>query len=240
LASAPLSVIVPTYQEVESIPVLIERLGALRQKLDQELELIIVDDDSRDGIVERVEQLALPWVRLLVRTQGRGLSQAVLAGLYAAKGDPLIVMDADLSHPPEAIPNMLHALEQGADFVVGSRYVEGGSTADGWGALRWANSKLATALAAPLTPIRDPMSGYFALPRSVFTRGSGFNPVGYKIGLELLVRCGCERVVEVPIHFSTRAFGVSKLTMKQQFLYLKHLSRLYPAAAQRRRARSGH
>jgi dolichol-phosphate mannosyltransferase len=136
-------------------------------------------------------------------------------------------MDADLSHPPAAIPQILAKLQAGADFVIGSRYVAGGSTSDDWGFFRWLNSRVATLLARPLTAAKDPMAGFFALRRSTFETGRDFNPVGYKIGLELMVRCGCERVVEVPIHFEDRRFGRSKLTMKQQVLYLQHLRRLY-------------
>jgi dolichol-phosphate mannosyltransferase len=111
--------------------------------------------------------------------------------------------------------------------VVGSRYAEGGTTSDDWGFLRWFNSRVATILALPLVSIRDPMSGFFAMARPTFERGRDFNPIGYKIALELIVKCRCERVVEVPIHFENRRFGESKLTMKQQLLYLQHLRRLY-------------
>ena len=163
----------------------------------------------------------------VVRTTDRGLSQAVLDGLRRATGDVLVCMDADLSHPPEAIPAMLAKLAEGADFVIGSRYTEGGSTAHDWGFLRWINSRVATWLARPLTHVSDPMSGFFALRRQTFEAGRDFNPIGYKIGLELVVKCRCERVVEIPIHFADRRFGVSKLTLRQQLLYLGHLWRLY-------------
>ena len=102
---------------------------------------------------------------------------------------------------------MLAKLNGGADFVFGSRYVRGGTTSHDWGFLRWANSRVATLLAMPLTSVRDPMSGFFALRRATFELGKDFNPVGYKIGLELIVKCGCERVVELPIHFEDRRFG---------------------------------
>src|SRR5208337_1975571 len=92
---------------------------------------------------------------------------------------------------------------------------------------RWLNSRVATILARPLTSVRDPMAGFFCLARATFESGRDFNPIGYKIGLELIVKCGCEKVVEVPIHFEDRQFGESKLTFKQQLLYLQHLRRLY-------------
>jgi dolichol-phosphate mannosyltransferase len=136
-------------------------------------------------------------------------------------------MDADLSHPPEAIPGLLDALAEGADFVVGSRFVKGGSTDDDWGFFRWLNSRVATCLALPLTALKDPMSGFFALRRETFLAGREFNPIGYKIGLELLIKCDCRRVVEVPIHFADRRFGESKLSFREQLRYVQHLRRLY-------------
>ena len=221
------TVIVPTYREVENLPLLIERIGKVRDEQGLDIDVLIMDDDSRDGSVELIAARPEKWVQIVVRTADRGLSPAVLEGFNRGKGDVLVCMDADLSHPPEAIPAMLRKLDDGADFVVGSRYAAGGTTSDDWGVLRWINSRAATLLARPLTNLRDPMSGFFALARSTFLAGSNFNPIGYKIGLELLVKCRCERVNEVPIHFEDRRFGESKLTMKQQLLYLQHLRRLY-------------
>jgi dolichol-phosphate mannosyltransferase len=240
LAEGPeVSIVVPTYREAESLPRLIERITALRATQLPSLELLIVDDNSGDGTDELVLSLQLPWVELIVRKQDRGLSQSVLAGLTRARGRQLVVMDADLSHPPEAIVVMLDALADGADFVVGSRYIAGGTTADDWGLFRYVNSRIATLLARPLTQLTDPMSGFFALPRAVFQRAERPNPLGYKIGLELLVRCRCRDVREIPIHFSNRTHGESKLTIEQQLLYLRHLARLYrfkfgPSAKARR------
>jgi dolichol-phosphate mannosyltransferase len=220
-------VIVPTYREVENIPHLVERLERLRDAEGLDLELVLVDDDSQDGTEELVQSLDRPWVRLVVRKADRGLSQAVLDGLRRSDRDVLVVMDADLSHPPEKIPGLLAALADGADFAVGSRFVSGGSTDDDWGVFRWLNSRVATLLAFPLTSLKDPMSGFFALRRETFEQGREFSPVGYKIGLELLIKCGCARAVEIPIHFSDRRFGESKLSLKEQLKYLRHIRRLY-------------
>lgn len=222
-----LTVVVPTYKEVDNLPHLIDRVAQVRAGHQIDIDMLIMDDDSRDGSAELVAARPEKWVRLVVRTQDRGLSPAVLEGLRQATGEVLVCMDADLSHPPEALALMLQKLAEGADFVVGSRYVDGGTTADDWGVLRWLNSRVATALARPLTSIRDPMAGFFGLRKSTFDAGRDFNPVGYKIGLELIVKCRCERVVEVPIHFENRRFGESKLTFRQQLLYLQHLRRLY-------------
>ncbi len=227
-ADAPrsVSVVVPTFREVLNIPVLMERVAQLRRDHGLDLELLFMDDQSRDGSAEVVAKAGLDWVRLVERTGPRGLSQAVVDGLKLASRDVVVVMDCDLSHPPETIPTMLNLLGAGQDFVLGSRYVAGGTTDDDWGFMRWLNSRVATLLARPLTSMVDPMSGFFAMWREQIAF-QGLNPTGYKIALELVVKCNVRRAVEVPIHFADRKLGTSKLTLKQQLLYLQHLRRLY-------------
>lgn len=221
------SIVVPTYKEAQNLGDLIGQIDETRQEHDLDLEVIIVDDNSQDGTEAVIEKLGLPWVRLIVRTDERGLSSAVLRGMEAATGDVLVCMDADLSHDPIYIPQMIKALQSGFGMVVGSRYVSGGSTDDDWGIFRWLNSIVATMLSRPLTMIRDPMSGFFALRRSSFEAAEYLNPIGYKIGLELIVKCGFDNVVEIPIHFKDRLHGESKLTLSEQLRYIQHLRRLY-------------
>ena len=223
-----ISVIVPTFKEAENLPLLIDSLSDLRRDNGMDLELLIMDDDSRDGTEELVASLNQRWVRLVTRTTDRGLSKAVRDGLKRAQGDVIVVMDADLSHPPESIPALVASLMDGYDFVLGSRYVKGGSTSDDWGFLRWLNSRVATLLAMPFTNVSDPMSGFFALRRSTYvTAADRLNPIGYKIGLELIVKCECERVKEIPIHFSERKFGESKLSLAEQARYIRHIRSLF-------------
>jgi len=221
-----LTIILPTYKEVESLPSLLEAVGDVKTNSLPNLQLIIVDDNSDDGTEALIEKLKLPWVRLLVRKDEKGLSTAVIRGLKEAESEFCVVMDADGSHPALAIPHMVDALVRGADFTVGSRYVPGGSTQDGWGVLRWANSKIATIMARPFTTVKDPMSGLLGLRHSTFSSAKNLDPVGYKIGLELIVKCGCNNVVEVPIDFRTRQLGESKLTLRVQWEYLQHVIRL--------------
>lgn len=224
-----LSVIVPTYREAENLAVLIPRLSGVLDNARIHSEILIVDDDSPDNTVKVCESLASRYpVRLSVRKGERGLSSAVIHGLGQALGDVLLVMDADLSHPVEKVPELYTAVNaNGTDFVIGSRYVAGGSTDDNWGLFRWLNSRVATLLALPLTSARDPMSGFFALRKETFLAARTLNPVGYKIGLELMVKCGCRHIREIPIHFADRLHGESKLSLREQFLYIKHLKRLY-------------
>lgn len=225
--ATPISVIVPTFNEAENIPVLLARLDELRRRYDLELEVLVMDDDSKDGTADAVAAFGADWCRAVVRTTDRGLSAAVLDGLRLARHPVLVVMDADLSHPPEAIPAMILALEAGHDFVIGSRYVAGGSTDDDWGVFRWLNSRVATWLSRPLTSAQDPMAGFFALRRADFQRGRRFDPIGYKIGLELIVKCQMGNVGEVPIHFTDRQLGESKLDLREQLRFVQHLGRLF-------------
>jgi dolichol-phosphate mannosyltransferase len=223
----PISIIVPTYKEVESLPHLLDRIESLRVIHDLTLEVLIMDDNSNDGSVEYVQRSGYDWARIVVREGQRGLSPAVLDGLRLARHPVVIVMDADLSHPPEKIPDMVLALASGQEFVIGSRYVAGGGTDDDWGFFRWLNSRVATVLARTLTDTHDPMAGFFAFRRVELEKARYLNPIGYKIGLELIVKCNLANVGEVPIQFVDRRFGQSKLTFKEQVRYLLHLRRLY-------------
>ncbi len=223
------SIVVPTYKEAQNIVPLVRRIAQAMANAGLDYEIIVVDDNSRDGTDERVAELAneLIPVRLITRTDQRGLSSAVLRGFNEARGEVLVCMDADLSHPPEDAPKLIAALSaDNVDFVIGSRYVKGGRTDGQWGVLRWLNSRLATVLARPFTKAKDPMAGYFALPRHVFERADALNPVGYKIGLELMVKCRVHNLREIPIYFADRQQGESKLSLREQLYYLRHLKRL--------------
>lgn len=227
--SPEISIVVPTYHEETNIRLLIPRVAEALEPMGRRYELIVVDDDSQDGTELAVAEFTARFpVRLIVRKENRDLSLAVLEGLRSARGEYLVVMDADLSHPPEQVPSLLEALDQPpTDFVIGSRYVPGGRTED-WGGRRRMNSYVATLLARPLTgKLTDPMAGFFALRRSTFERAGELRPIGYKIGLELMCRCACRHVVEVPIVFHNRVRGESKLSLEQQARYLAHLERLY-------------
>lgn len=225
------SIVVPTYKEALNIPILVPRLFDALRPAGYEAELILVDDNSQDGTDAVVKELAGNHpVRLIVRTSERGLSSAVVRGFDEAKGEILLCMDADLSHPPESAPDVIAPIANGqADFCIGSRYVAGGKTKEDWGFLRQLNSKVATLLAMPLTTAKDPMAGFFCISRETYHRAksAGLNPIGYKIALEIMIKARCERVMEVPIEFSDRLHGKSKLTLRQQLEYLRHLSRLY-------------
>ena len=226
--TVPASIVVPAFREAANIPGLVARIHAALSAMGIEWELLIVDDDSDDGSEAVVEELArrLP-VRMIVRRDlPRDLSLAVLEGIRLSRFDRIVVMDADLSHPPERIIDLLTALGAGCEMAVGSRYVSGGSVDRKWGLWRFLNSRLATLLARPLVNCSDPMSGFFAIDRRWLPDRKTLRPIGYKIALELMVR-GQPRIAEVPIAFHDRDLGDSKMNWQQQFNYLRHLRRLY-------------
>lgn len=223
------SVVIPTYKEVDNIPLISQQVAEALTAAGWQYEIVFVDDNSQDGSFDICASLAetLP-VRMIVRTEEKGLATAVIRGLEEAKGQYVVVMDADLSHPATAIPEMVAVLQnQDGDFVVGSRYIKGGSMDESWGFFRRFNSLVATWLALPLVKVRDPMSGFFAFERSKMPATSKLSPIGYKIGLELLIKGGFQAPREVPIHFEDRVHGESKLSLSEQMRYLRHLRRLY-------------
>jgi dolichol-phosphate mannosyltransferase len=220
------SVVVPTYNERANVAPLARRVFAALAAV--QCELLIVDDDSPDGTADEARALAaeLP-IRCVVRRGERGLATAVIAGMREARGELIVVMDADLSHPPEAIPALLEPLrDPRVNMVIGSRFVPGAQVDLHWALHRHLNSYVARLLARPLTSVRDMMSGFFCVRRADL-RLAELRPIGYKIALELIVRHRWRNVVEVPITFVDRAAGRTKLNMAEQFRYLQHLGRLY-------------
>jgi dolichol-phosphate mannosyltransferase len=223
-----LSVILPTYNERETVSRLIDRVARALDGIPHELVFV---DDSTDGTDAEIVAgtRRYPQIVLVHRARRAGLATAVVEGIRRARGEVLCVLDADLQHPPEAIPLLLEALERArADLVVASRHLPGGAD-EGLGAARRLASRAATLLARGLLSrgrlVSDPMSGFFAVRREALA-GVALRPVGYKILLEVLVRARLRRVVEVPYRFQARGAGASKLSARQQWEYALHLLRL--------------
>ena len=190
-----------------------------------EWELIVVDDGSPDGTADLAESYAPAHPVRVVRRPGKaGLASAVLAGFAEARGDVLLVMDADLSHPPEAVPRLVSAIRDGADLAVGSRYVKGGGTED-WPLKRRVVSRAACLLGNVLVPVRDCTSGFFAVRRSAID-GVKLNPIGFKIGFEVMARAHYRRAVEVPYVFRDRELGRSKFGRREILQYLVQLGQV--------------
>ncbi len=225
-----LSLIVPTYNERENLVPLFESIQrALSDLSNLVYELIVVDDNSPDGTADLAESLAQIYpVKVIRRINERGLATAVVEGFKQAVGDVLGVIDADLQHPPDIIPNLLREIWDGADVAVATRYIEGGGT-KGWSLGRKIISKGATLLSHLLLPmtrrVKDPMSGFFLVKREV-VEGAKLMPIGYKILLEVLARGRADSVVAVPYVFTERVAGETKFNLREQLNYLKHLYHL--------------
>ena len=232
-----LSVIVPTFNEGENVDRLYRAVAeALR---DVPFELIYADD-STDDTRSRILALAEtdPRVRLSAGSSRRGLARAVVEAIDLAEGDVVAVLDADLQHPPELLPELLRTLEEtGADLVVPSRYTRVGSPG-GLSLGRYIVSQGARLLAyLVLKEARrttDPLSGFFVVRRRCL-EGIALSPRGWKILLEVLVRGRVARVVDVPYAFQPRQGGDSKLSLSVELDYLRHLGELFLASPESQR-----
>jgi dolichol-phosphate mannosyltransferase len=227
-ARASVSVLVPTLNEEENIDPLLERLLAVRQQANLDFDVVFIDSASTDDTCGRVEAWADKGpVKMLCRDINVGLAGAVIAGAKHVDSDIVLVMDADLSHPPEAIPMLLQPIFAGGyDMVIGSRYVSGGATPD-WPFSRRLSSRLATIPALLFCEVKDPLAGFFAVWRRLIAELPGEVP-GFKIGLAILAEYGSElRVKELPIQFHDRDLGQSKMNRAVIIDYGKQLAALF-------------
>jgi dolichol-phosphate mannosyltransferase len=222
------SFVIPTYNEAGGIERLIRSLSDIFTSHGLDGEIVVVDDNSPDGTGAIVDRLAaeLP-VRCLHRPGKMGLSSGVIDGWKFARPDSqaLGAMDADFSHDISIVPNMVKALEDGYGLAVGSRYVAGGGITN-WPWKRIVTSKIACMLAQPLTRIKDITSGYFLVRRDAI-EDVDLDPIGFKIGLEVIAKGHYGKALEIPYVFTDRVVGESKLNEKEIFNYLKQLRKLY-------------
>jgi len=234
-----LSVVVPTRSEAPNIAALVSRLRAALRPSGLDWELVFVDD-SDDGTPDAIRQAMLgePAVRLVHRAPGArrgGLGGAVSAGFEVARGEVIAVMDADLQHPPEVLAAVVAPVLSGeADLVAGNRYAWAGGTSGlaGWRRhlVSWACRALVHVLVPSSRRLADPLGGLFAVRRSVL-EGVTLRPCGYKILLEVAVRCQPRSVGNFGFDFARRQAGKSKADLREGLLFLRHLG--YLAAADR-------
>ena len=223
-----ITLVIPTYNESANLPVLLEKVFSVFSESNLNGKVIVVDDDSPDGTWKVAEGLKEKYTGLEVlrRLNERGLSSAVLKGFSVSTSEILGVMDADLSHPPEKIPELIAPILSGeADITIGSRYIDKGESGD-WALRRKISSRLATLAVIGLTNVKDPMSGFFFLKREVLENVE-LSPKGFKIALEILVRGKYDRVVEVPIIFRDRMYGETKLNSGVILDYICQVVKLY-------------
>ncbi len=208
------SIVIPTRNESANIANLLNQVKPLGHE-------ILVVDDSTDG--GETKMLAIKNGARVLDGQHKGLGQAIIDGIKASKSEIVVVMDADCSHPPSKIPQLVEACKDGYGMSIGSRYVNGGSIV-GWNKKRRLISMVASRMAFPITGLRDNTSGFFAVSNSILD-GVDLKPDSWKIMLEILVKSKA-KAVEIPIEFWDRQAGESKFNNKEVVAYLKHLFKL--------------
>ena len=228
MKNTSVSIVIPTYKEAGNVKPLVESIDRAMQGVNCKYEIVIVDDNSRDGIENVVSMLFKRFpVRIKVRIAERDLSASVIDGFKISTGDILVVMDADLSHPPDRLPDLIAPIiENRCDMCIGSRFIQGASI-EGFGVFRKMNAAVSKILARPFVNVSDPMSGFFALRKDIIANYDLLRPIGFKIGLEILVKSDTKKITEIPIRFAKRYAGKGKLSICQQFKYLRHLFRLF-------------
>ncbi len=237
--------VIPTLNEAGNISTLLDRLSKAVSEINLDCEFIVVDDDSTDGTPGVVLKCAErdSRIRLIVRKGQKGLAGAVIHGWQNTDASLLGVIDADLQHPPEVLPELLQQVVTGADIAIASRYASGkGDGLDDWSKLRRLISHFGILVTAPLQrknlKLKDPLSGFFVVRRSCI-EGLDLQPEGFKILLEILVKGRIAKAVEVPFRFATRHSGRSKANLKVAIHYFSLLGKLsryaiFGSAARRR------
>ena len=229
-----ISIIIPTYNESENIIKILRIIGEILPK-NVATQAIVVDDNSPDGTgklveeyLKNVKKIADYTIEIIHRKAKDGLGSAILKGIQQAKGDTIVVMDSDFSHPPQIIPKLIESIKKYQyDIAVASRYIKGGEI-KGWSLKRKIISKFATLIAKKGLGIHtnDPMSGFFAFKRNII-KGLNIDAIGYKVLLEILVKTKNVNIKEIPYTFQDRELGSSKLSVKTIFDYCRSVWKLY-------------
>ncbi|MCH9042498.1 MAG: glycosyltransferase family 2 protein [Thaumarchaeota archaeon] len=232
--NAQISIIIPTYNESQNI---LQILKSIKDNLPKNFvtQAIVVDDNSPDGTgklvedyLKNIKKMADYTIEIIHRKAKEGLGSAILKGIQHAKGDTIVVMDCDFSHPPQIIPKLIESIKKYQyDIVVASRYIKGGKI-QGWSLKRKIMSKFATLIAKKGLGIdtHDPMSGFFAFKRNII-KGLNIDAIGYKFLLEILVKTKDVNIKEIPYTFQNREFGSSKLSIRTIFDYYRSVWKLY-------------
>ena len=229
-----ISIIIPTYNESQNI---LQILKSIKDNLPKNFvtQAIVVDDNSPDGTgklvedyLKNIKKMADYTIEIIHRKAKDGLGSAILKGIQHAKGDTIVVMDCDFSHPPQIIPKLIESIKKYQyDIAVASRYIKGGKI-QGWSFKRKTMSKFATLIAKKGLGIdtHDPMSGFFAFKRNII-KGLNIDAIGYKFLLEILVKTKDVNIKEIPYTFQNRELGSSKLSIRTIFDYYRSVWKLY-------------
>jgi len=224
------ALVVPTLNEAENIVTVLDRAREALSQLPLAWEILLVDDDSTDGTAETARRYseAHAEIRLVERHAQKGLAGAITYGWKHTDAEVLGVMDADLQHPPELLPELVAQVCQGSDIAIASRYLHRDSM-EAWSLPRRTISRLSVLASKAVQrsglQVRDPMSGFFVLRRECI-EGIHFQPEGFKLLLEILAKGRIRSVTEIPFKFGTRSGGKSKANCMTAVHYLSLLCRL--------------
>ena len=232
-ARQKLGLAIPTLNEAGNLPTLFDRIRKALEPLRIGYELIVVDDNSTDHTADVAREFAQddPRIRVFVRQGQRGLAGAVIYGWSHTDANLLGVIDADLQHPPEVLPQLLRPILNGNDIAIASRYVNGhGDSTSEWNKFRALVSRCSTLVTSPFLhrrhlEIKDPLSGFFVVRRECIEELQ-LQPEGFKILLEILVKGNIRNAIEVPFHFATRQSGKSKADVRVALHYFSLLGKL--------------
>jgi dolichol-phosphate mannosyltransferase len=224
------SIVIPTFNERENVSVIANRIDAALQAASTSSYEIWFVDDSTDDTPVVLEELSKrnSHVRYVHRDTDKGLGKAVVEGFQRANGKYFIVMDADLQHPPEILPTVIQRLREGIEIVIPSRFVSGGSDG-GLSPIRkfvsWTARTIGRVSIRRLRDISDCTGGFFGVCRNVVVDAE-LDPIGWKILMEVLVKGDYSTVHEIPYQFVSRNAGESKMSMREQLNYLRHIAKL--------------
>jgi len=229
------TIVLPTYNEAENIEDFLNTVTTVVEKIeDFDVKMLVVDDYSPDGTSDIVKKIMENNKRVfLINNPVRGLGNAYKSGFKHAlenlNSDILIEMDSDFSHSPDKIPELLNMINQGYTFVIGSRYIKGGSIPDNWALIRKLNSKYGNIFArfiAGLYSVKDCTSGFRAISADLIKQISlqNLNVNGYAFQMNILYECikNGAKVTEIPINFIDRTKGKSKLNIKDVLEFMKN------------------
>lgn len=224
--STEVSIVIPTFNEKDNIKVLVNNISNILKKEEIAYEIVIVDDNSPDGTTQAAKELSNEYpIKLITRVNIKGLGSAIIDGINVSSGQIICVMDADLSHPASALPNMYKIIkEKRAQLVIGSRLVESGGTSK-WIWYRKFAHFVARQIGSFLTPIKDVTSGFFMFNKDII-KNVKLEPSSWKIGLEIIVKGKYEKAIEYPIVFIERESGKSKMSSKEAIAYIFHVLKL--------------
>lgn len=230
--------IIPTFNEFENVGLITTKIRESLSVSEKTFEIWFIDD-STDNTQKRLDELSKTYteVHYIHRDCKSGLATAVVEGFSHSSGTYIVVMDADLQHPPELLPKILETLDKGTEVVIPSRFIDGGSDG-GLNNLRklvsWTARVIGRLTIQRLRNISDCTGGYFGINRKVI-EGVTLDPIGWKILMEVLVQGNYSTVHEVPYKFVQRSVGESKMSLQEQWNYLRHVVRMVRRSPEDRR-----